>query len=82
VLRQAGETRALGLACSASVGRRLRWASTVATVVLVVLVAWFTVQFVTDGTWYGVSERVVIVAQSVWPIVVAVARPGRFARGR
>jgi len=28
---------------------------------------------VTTGPWYGVSQRVVLLAQGVWPIVVAVA---------
>ncbi|HEY2194677.1 MAG TPA: DUF998 domain-containing protein [Actinomycetospora sp.] len=61
----------LALAFSPRVDRRLRWASVIATGVLLVLMAWFTAQLVTDGTWYGISERVVILAQAVWPVVVA-----------
>lgn len=63
----------LGLSASAAVDRRLRWASAAAVVVLAALVAWFTAQLVTEGTWYGLSERIVILAESVWPIVVAAA---------
>ncbi|GAA4884990.1 DUF998 domain-containing protein [Actinomycetospora straminea] len=61
----------LGLVASPAVDRRLRVASAVATGVLVVLVAWFAVQLVTTGTWYGLSERIVVLAQAVWPVVVA-----------
>ena len=42
--------------------------------------AWFTVQLITSGTWYGTSQRIVMLVQSVWPVVVAAAvlthRPG------
>ncbi|MDD7968506.1 DUF998 domain-containing protein [Actinomycetospora lemnae] len=62
----------LGLVASPAVDRRLRVASAVATGVLVVLVAWFAVQLVTTGTWYGLSQRIVVLAQAVWPVVVAV----------
>ncbi|MEJ2862849.1 DUF998 domain-containing protein [Actinomycetospora flava] len=67
----------LGLVASPTVDRRLRVASAVATVVLAALVAWFAVQLVTDGTWYGLSQRVVILAQAVWPVVVAVTASPR-----
>lgn len=67
----------LGLAASPAVDRRLRWASAAAVVVLTALVAWFTTQLVTGGTWYGLSERVVLLAESVWPIVVAAVAPSR-----
>lgn len=63
----------LGLAFSSSVEPRLRWASGIAVVVLAVLVGWFTVELVTDGPWYGLSQRVVVLAQAVWPIVVTAA---------
>lgn len=61
----------LALAFSPRVDHRLRWASATASAVLVVLVTWFTAQLVTDGTWYGISQRVVILAEAVWPVVVA-----------
>ncbi|GLZ45858.1 hypothetical protein Acsp06_20430 [Actinomycetospora sp. NBRC 106375] len=61
----------LGLAFSRTVDLRLRWASTMTVVVLVVLVGWFGIQLVTGGTWYGASQRIVVLAQAVWPIVVA-----------
>jgi hypothetical membrane protein len=69
----------LALAFSPRVDHRLRWASAIATAVLVVLVAWFTAQLVTGGTWYGVSQRVVILAQAVWPVVVAATPTARAA---
>ncbi|MFC5136972.1 DUF998 domain-containing protein [Actinomycetospora rhizophila] len=80
----------LALAASPTVDRRLRVASAVAFVVLSVLVVWFTVQLVTTGTWYGLSQRILILAQAVWPVVVAVMvsarvgssqRPGRSRDG-
>ncbi|MDT7745723.1 MAG: hypothetical protein QOE59_4801, partial [Actinomycetota bacterium] len=64
----------LALAFSSRVDHRLRWASATATAVLIVLMAWFTAQLVTDGAWYGISQRVVILAQAVWPVVVAATR--------
>jgi hypothetical membrane protein len=70
-------TWTLGLACSPSVAPRLRWSSAVAFAVLVVLVAWFTVELVTTGPWYGLSQRVLVIAQAVWPIRVAAAVVGR-----
>ena len=66
----------LALAFSPRVEHRLRWASVTATAVLIVLMAWFTAQLTTDGTWYGISERVVILAQAVWPVVVAALTAG------
>ena len=70
----------LGLAFSPSVPPWLRRASAIVVVVLAVLVAWFTVQLITSGTWYGTSQRIVMLVQSVWPVVVAAAvlthRPG------
>ncbi|MEJ2888876.1 DUF998 domain-containing protein [Actinomycetospora aeridis] len=67
----------LGLAASPTVDRRLRVGSVAVVVVLAVLVAWFTVQLVTDGTWYGLSQRIVILVQAVWPVVVAVTISAR-----
>lgn len=63
----------LGLAFSPSVEPRLRVASALVVAVLFVLVGWFAVQLVTSGTWYGTSQRIVMLVQAVWPIVVAAA---------
>jgi hypothetical membrane protein len=67
----------LGLAASARVDRGLRLASAAASLVLSVLVVWFTAQLVTDGTWYGLSQRIVILAQAAWPVVVALTVTGQ-----
>ncbi|PVZ11013.1 DUF998 domain-containing protein [Actinomycetospora cinnamomea] len=67
----------LGLARSPAVDPGLRRASALAVAVLAVLVAWFTFQLVTDGPWYGPSQRVVVLAQAVWPVVVAARAPRR-----
>lgn len=67
----------LGLARSPAVEPRLRRSSAVVTAVLAVLVAWFTFQLVTDGSWYGPSQRIVFLAQAVWPVVVAATVPSR-----
>jgi hypothetical membrane protein len=67
----------LGLALSPTVTPRLRRASVLAVVVLALLVAWFSVELVTTGPWYGLSQRVVVLAQAVWPVVVASAVLGR-----
>ncbi|MDD7939345.1 DUF998 domain-containing protein [Actinomycetospora lutea] len=61
----------LGLVAAPTLDRRLRLASAIATVVLAALVVWFTAQLVTNGTWYGLSQRIVILAQAIWPVVVA-----------
>ena len=63
----------LGLALSPAVDPGLRRASAIAFAVLAVLVAWFTVELVTTGEFYGLSQRILVVAQAVWPIRVAVA---------
>jgi hypothetical protein len=63
----------LGLAWSPSVPPWLRRGSLIVVAVLAVLVAWFAVQLVTSGTWYGTSQRIVMLVQAVWPIVVAAA---------
>ena len=63
----------LGLALSPAVDPGLRRTSAIAFAVLTVLVAWFTVELVTTGELYGLSQRVLVVAQAVWPIRVAVA---------
>lgn len=65
----------LALTGSKSVDERLRWTSAAAGGVLIVLVAWFGVQLWTDGTWAGAAQRIVLVAQTVWPIRVAVWKP-------
>ncbi|GAA4933194.1 putative membrane protein [Actinomycetospora succinea] len=67
----------LGIAFSSTMDRRLRVASAAATVLLSVLVVWFTVQLVTTGTWYGLSQRIVVLAQAVWPVVVAATASAR-----
>jgi hypothetical protein len=67
----------LTLVSARSVGPRLRRASPAATGSLVVLLAWFTVQMVTSGTWYGLSERITVAAMGVWPIVLAVRGAAR-----
>lgn len=67
----------LGLVAAPAIDRRLRVASAVAVLVLAVLLAWFTAQLVTSGSWYGLSQRIVILAQAVWPVVVAAAISAR-----
>jgi hypothetical membrane protein len=62
----------LTVAASSSTSPRLRGTSLGAFAVLVALLAWFTVQMVTSGTWYGLSERITFLAMSVWPVVMAV----------
>lgn len=63
----------LVLAGSRSVEQRLRWTSAVAAGVLLVLAGWFAVQLVSGGTWYGFSQRLLLVALAVWPARVALA---------
>jgi hypothetical membrane protein len=65
----------LGLARSPAIDPALRRGSAVAVAVLAVLVAWFAFQLITSGPWYGPSQRVVLLAQTVWPVVVAVRVP-------
>ena len=60
------------LACSPRVDRGVRRASTAVVVVVAVLLAWFVVGFLTGGSTYGLSERVLFAALSVWPIGLAV----------
>ena len=62
----------LTVAASPSTPRSLRRASVAAWAVLVALLAWFTVQMVTSGTWYGLTERITFLAMGVWPVVMAV----------
>ena len=62
----------LTVAASATTSPRLRGASAAAFAVLLALLAWFTVQMVTSGTWYGLSERITFLAMGVWPVVLAV----------
>jgi hypothetical protein len=38
-----------------------------------VLLGWFCDQLWTHGVWLGVAERILLVAQTIWPITVAVA---------
>lgn len=63
----------LGLALSPGVDPALRRTSAIAFAVLAVLCAWFAVELVTAGELYGLSQRVLVIAQAVWPIRVAVA---------
>lgn len=51
-------------------GRRAAWA---ATGVLIALFGWFFVELQVDGAYIGLSERVLILAQTLWPAVVVVA---------
>ena len=51
-------------------GRRAAW---LVTGVLTVLLAWFVVQLRTGGAHLGLSERVLILAQTLWPAVVVLA---------
>lgn len=61
----------LAIAWSSRVEVRLRRSSLAAGLVLVVLAAWFAAQLLTDGSWYGVSQRIVFAAQGIWPARVA-----------
>jgi hypothetical membrane protein len=63
----------LALACSPSVEDRLRRTSAVAAVVLLLPLLWFGVELIYTGSWYGLSERVVVAAQPIWVIRMAVA---------
>lgn len=53
-------------------GPGLRRASLVAVGVMAALLAWFTVELVTGGPGYGLSQRITVVAMGVWPLVLAV----------
>ncbi len=72
----------LGIACSPTADPRLRRSSAIAAAVLLVLVGWFATQLITDGELYGLSQRIVLLAQPVWPIVVATAVLGPRDRQR
>lgn len=72
----------LGLAFSSAVDPRLRQASAIAVIVLAALVGWFSIELITTGPWYGISQRVLVLAQAVWPVVVTASiallpRPAR-----
>lgn len=54
----------------ALLGRGPAWA---ATAVLVVLMAWFGLELLFGGDRLGLAQRVLVVAQTVWPMAVAVA---------
>ena len=56
-------------ATSPLLGRRTAW---LVTGVLLVLLGWFFVQLRTGGAQIGLSERVLIFAQTLWPTVVVV----------
>ncbi|TCK25173.1 DUF998 domain-containing protein [Pseudonocardia endophytica] len=55
-----------------------RWSrrapAVVVTSVLVVLLAWFTVELVGGGRQLGLAERALVVAQTLWPATVALGR--------
>lgn len=51
-------------------GRRTGWLVTAA---MLVLLGWFFVQLRTGGAHLGLSERVLILAQTIWPMVVVLA---------
>jgi len=61
----------LAAAAGSGLRRGLRLGSLVASGVLVVLMGWFCAQLWSDGTWLGVAERVLLAAQTVWPIAIA-----------
>jgi hypothetical protein len=54
-----------------------------AVAVLLALVAWFAVELVTGTGQVGLAERIMGVAQAVWPlaVVLSCARPVRAPRG-
>ena len=62
----------LALVAGPTAGPVLRRGSLLAVAVMGALLAWFTVQLVTGGTWYGVSQRITVAAMGIWPLVVAV----------
>jgi hypothetical membrane protein len=66
----------LALTFSRRIDPGLRRDSAVAVVAILVLLAWFTVELTTSGTWYGVSQRVVFLSLAIWPIRVAVRAVG------
>jgi hypothetical protein len=45
----------------------------VAVAVLVLLLAWFAVEVVTEAGQVGLAERVLGVAQAVWPLTVVLS---------
>jgi hypothetical membrane protein len=63
----------LGLVADRRVDPRLRRQSAVAVLAVAATVAWMCTQAWTDGTWLGAAERVVLLAETVWPVRVAVA---------
>ncbi|HSK60586.1 MAG TPA: DUF998 domain-containing protein, partial [Actinomycetospora sp.] len=63
----------LPLAADRTLDAGLRRGSLVAAAVMSLGLAWLCAQAWTDGTWLGVAERVLILAQTVWPIRVAFA---------
>ena len=63
----------LAITAADAVDDRWRRASAVASGALALLVVWFAVELWGSGALYGASQRVVLVAQTVWPVVVAVA---------
>jgi hypothetical membrane protein len=72
----------LTLVADPTTGPALRRASLVAVGVMAVLLAWFTVQLVTGGPWYGLSQRITVVVMGVWPVVLAVEGVVRDAPAR
>lgn len=67
----------LAVACSSRVDRRLRRSSAVAGAVLLVMLAFFALQLLTAGAWYGVTEHAALMAHTVWPIRAAMAEVWR-----
>jgi len=66
------------LAAASCLGPRGRWWALGATGVMVLLLGWFCDQLWSHGAWLGLTERVLLVAQTIWPITVAAAlRPRR-----
>jgi hypothetical membrane protein len=72
----------------ASIGPAVPWGlrpavAATAVAVLLALVAWFAVELVTGTGQVGLAERIMGVAQAVWPlaVVLSCARPVRAPRG-
>lgn len=62
----------LAVAASPRFDVRLRRASVAMVGLLAVLLAWFVVEMISSGTWYGLSQRITIMMMCVWPLRMAV----------
>lgn len=78
--RRRDRSRAGGAGDPPLPGRAAAWA---VTGLLVVLMAWFGWELLGDGAHLGVAQRVLVVAQTLWPALIAVLLcRGRLPRGR